>query len=209
VLAFAFLAATVGQPPVIPVGIEFALFVEQRQIGKARFSQRRLADGGKMLDIRLELATSVVLQKSQYDSRGRAVRKSVDQRVDGSKVRSVLVTFNDEDARITSEANGERTVQVVSFIEVAKKNNPAEFWFLRDKPTVGQIERSVVFSIEKLAWEQAETTYTGKVALPNSPRTMAHKTVLKVGDRTVTSYLDDNGNPLYVADSAGIRWERR
>lgn len=121
----------------------------------------------------------------------------------------MLVTFNDEDARITSEADGERTVQVVSFIDVAKKNNPAEFWFLRDTPTVGQTERSVVFSIEKLAWEQAETTYTGKFALPNSPRTLAHKTVLKVGDRTVTSYLDDSGNPLYVADSAGIRWERR
>jgi hypothetical protein len=184
-----------------------------RRIGIAHFSQKVLADGGKQVEIRMNLEsagrTIEMTSFSGYDADGNPTRKNSETRAPASRNRrQVTVTFDAAGAIAVVEEDGNRSRRGVALVDKAPRANVSEFWFLRTQPKRGETLKVYSFSTEGLVWELLTITYTGPKEIPVAGKSVTgHEVVTERGGKREVAYLDDKGLPLLLLGD-GVRMER-
>lgn len=188
--------------------------IQGRPAGFAYLTQRSLPSGGKSVELRVELTIGTravtVRQETTYDAKGapvRALQDTTAASVHGK--RQVIADFNPAGAHVIVEENAIRRPRDVSLVPTAPRADASQLWFLRSRPKAGETVKTYRFNLDTLEWELAEVAYAGReVVTAGGKKWHANKTVTKVDDRTTTSYLDDEGVPILIKDSSGVRMER-
>jgi hypothetical protein len=163
------------------------------------YSHKITAEGSKTISLTMEFS----------GREGRIVRVRTERTYakDGSPVRvfqetvsqkpafrnSVTVTFDEQGARAVSDERGKRTVKDIPLVSTAPRKCISEFWFLRDKPKVGQTEKYYHFDAAKLEWRISEATYVGPTKVKIGKVEFAGHLVRSPDGEAV---LDDKGLPI-------------
>ncbi len=165
--------------------------------GSASFSQKVLPDGSKLVQLNLEMKDPAgrsvrVRSESSYDSKGSPIRKFLESIVDKPRDRrQVVVTFDEEGAHVVEEKGGKRTTKHLPLAKAAPRENPSEFWFLRDRPKPGAKAQYYRFDIDSMSWVLTTTTYVG-------PKTVA------VGRSKLSGHLIQDDRAQVVLDDKGL-----
>jgi hypothetical protein len=181
-------------------------------LGYATVSQWILADGGKTVEMRLELkGTSGHLTKlhkvSTYDSKGRPKRMVLE--ITGGSRSETIVTFDAGAAHVSRIADGIAKNSDANRAVNSPWGDDSEFWFLRDHPKAGDHFRTLLFSIDTGEWVLTEMTYLGPKSVTVGGRTVRGNEVrTEVDGRSTVAYLDDRGDPIRVEMDGGVTMEQ-
>jgi hypothetical protein len=176
--------------------------------GQATLINRIQADGSKYVRLSMNLRygngeTAEVLQESSYDQTGKPTRKLQAVKSSGAR-RSIVVTFTDGGAKVVEDQGAGPKVSLVSPPDGADTRAVTEFWFVRDKPKVGQTATYYAFRPNQKDWVEIKARYDGmKEIVVAGKRVKAHNIVM--GE--VRSWVDDQGGPLRI-EVAGVTLER-
>jgi hypothetical protein len=193
--------------------VKLSLTIGGKTAGTAVLSQHLNADGGKSVELRMEILVTGkkahLSSQATYDSRGNPVRKFLETIVPGGQVqRQIIATFDAAGANVVVKTGDGRVTKKFPLVATAPRDSSSEFWFLRDKPKPGQSVKAYTFNTDTLEWELTQTTYVGLKAINiRGAKMQAHEIDTEQGDRHVVSYLDEKGLPL-VVDDGTIRMER-
>ncbi len=185
--------------------VKMQVLIGGKRAGTASLLQKILPDGSKMVQLSMELKTEQVnatlRSESTYDKKGNPIRKFQETIVPSQKTRrTVIVTFDAQGANTTIDLNGKRAVKHVALPSTATREDASEFWFSRDQPKVGQVNKAYNFNIESLTWELTVTTYVGIVdATIGGKKVKARRTESSAG----AALLDETGLPLRLELSNG------
>jgi hypothetical protein len=172
--------------------------------GFATVSQHIQADGIKIVELRIELrsGTRVVKLNSEarYDAKGMPLRKFQETvATDQGIHKQIIATFDKGGANVVILDGDKRSVKNASLAATAPRASLSEFWFIRDTPKVGVVEKTYQFNTDSLTWDLVETEYKGKKTLKIEDRSVSvNEVVSRRGDKETTSYLDDLGLPVLV-----------
>lgn len=176
----------------------------------ATFQHKLLPDGSKQTQLAIELRA--------LDGRKLRVRFDRTYRADGSPIRAfaetfsekpryrktATATFNAVGAHVVVDENGKRTVHEAPLAQTAPRECMPEFWFLRDKPKVGDRAKYYHFDLDKLEWKLVEARYAGVGTVKIGGIVVrGHRVVTATGE----SLLDESGAPLRIVD-ASVTMER-
>lgn len=195
-LALLSLAGALQTPA--PAPVKMTVYMFGRVAGTATVLQKIGTDGSKSVQLSMELrnenATINLRQESSYDKTGRPIRKFQETHNVLQKTRkTVVVTFDAVGANAVVDEGGKRTVKKIPLPETAVREDPSEFWFLRDQPKTGTVVKANTINLETLTWELVTTTYKGTVQVSIAGRKVkAHHTESERG----VAYIDDKGLPL-------------
>jgi hypothetical protein len=182
-------------------------------MGYATVSAQIEKDGSKSVSLRMDLSiqgsSAKITSEARYDARGIPLRKYQQTIVPGGALtKQVIATFTAAGAAVTLLEGDKRAMKEVTLAEAAPRASLSEFWFLRDRPKVGQSEDAYQFNVDSLQWDLTHTTYVGDKAVKVAHRSVtAHQVVATRGDQTTTSYLDDQGLPIIIEQGL-VRMER-
>jgi hypothetical protein len=166
-------------------------------------------DGSKYVRLSMSLVygngdKAEVLQESSYDKVGRPVRKLQTVHAAGTR-RSVVVTFNEAGAKVVEDQGSGPKTSLVSPPDGADTKVVTEFWFVRDKPKVGQTATYYAFRPNQKDWVEIKARYEGtKEIVAAGKRVTAN--LLVMGE--IKAWVDDRGDP-YRLEVAGVTLERR
>lgn len=189
---------------VAPEPVVLDVLIAGKQVGSAHYSQSLLPDGGKLVQVMLELVDQkrkiFVRTRSEYTKLGEPVRMFQAKSVSGlSERRQTTVEFSSSGARAGRSRQGAMAFQDVPLDPSLPRKNASLFWIIRDMPKSGTELKSYEFNLESLSWDLVTTRYVGKETLPLGQRSVvAHRVDSERGEQTVTTYLDDAGDPLYI-----------
>ena len=172
--------------------------LDGRRVGQAVASQKLLPEGGKLVQLNMTLASqagnSVTLRsESTYDSKGAPTRMFHESSTTNPKVkRTVTVSFSKAGAHVVEESGGKRNVRDIPLVEGAPITSKSEFWFIRDTPNIGAVDKRYRFNVSKLEWELVTTTYKGlKTIKVGGKSVQAHELHSDLG----TAWVDGKGLP--------------
>lgn len=213
---FAFVSLAVGgvaQTQEAPKTTQIVMTVSSdgSPVGAARMTQKLGEDGAKSISVLLDILDAKgkpsvsVRQVSSYAKDGTPVRILLETTRNGGKERTMRVaTFDESGAHLIIEEKGARTPKDIPLAKESPRSNPAEFWFLRDKPTKGARTGYYRFDIAKGEWVLASTEYVGKKSVKVSGKDVE---LHEVRYGSSISYLDDSGMPQ-VVENGRLRFER-
>ncbi|MCW5943455.1 MAG: hypothetical protein KIS66_14580 [Fimbriimonadaceae bacterium] len=179
------------------------------EVGTARISQKLLPDGGKQVNLNMDLKNGptkvVVRQTSSYDAKGVATHKFQETIVTPGPVRTtVIATLSDREAKVAVDKGGKSESRTVPAPKDAPRDDPSEFWFIRDVPRPGTKVSRYRFDMGSLDWKLLEVEYLGprEVAV-GGKKVRTH--AIKASDGTF--YVDEKGLP-YLIETSAFRMER-
>ncbi len=163
------------------------------------YSHKLTAEGSKVISLTMDFSgregrTVRVRTERTYAKDGSPVRvfqETISQRP-AFRV-SVTVTFDAKGAHAVVDERGKRTVKDIPLVNTAPRKCTNEFWFLRDKPKVGQREKYYHFDATKLEWRISELTYMGPTKVKVAGVQVAGHLVRSPEGEAV---LDDKGLPI-------------
>lgn len=178
--------------------VQMAVNQGTNRVGTARFTQKLLPEGGKLVQISMDLAVggrkATVRQETRYNARGEATR--VFQETIGDQpgtTRRIVANLSAEAAEVVVEQGGNRTTHRVPLAPGAPRDNKSEFWFVRDRPNPGDTAEFYSFDLSTLEWRIRRIRYV-------------RATQSRLGDRTVPAHelsveegrvlLDEGGLPI-------------
>lgn len=196
-------AFTVGQA-------KYVIKSGSKPIGKATLTQKLLENGGKSVQLSLELngqgtKTVSVRATTTYDAKGALVRQFLESV--GSNPpsrRQITATFDATGAHLVVDDSGARQVKDVPLTQAAPKQDASQFWFIRDKPKLGATTTYYRFDPDAMSWSLNKTVYVGPKDVTFG--TSTHKGHLIKDDRSET-ILDEAGLPLRIT-VGGVVFER-
>lgn len=172
--------------------------INGQRAGQAVAFQKVLPDGGKRVQLSMNLAgpngaTITLRMESTYDAKGAPIRKFEESLTSNPrKRRTVTVTFDKKTANVIEEKDGVRTMKTVPLVASAPIESKSEWWFLRDKPKLGDVDKYYQFNISSLEWSLRTTTYGGlKSITVGGKKVQAHELKQSEG----TAYVDAQGLP--------------
>lgn len=165
--------------------------VDGSPVGTANVIQKLQPDGGKTVELRITRGAIEVRQTSRYDRLGRAIRLTQETRRDGRVIGQRIADVSARGAWWVQDDRGTRTRTEIALPPEVKQENPAEFWFLRDRPAVGAKVYAFTFSVSAGDWRRTDSEYTGPVTLPGG--TVAHRVVTARGDSRAETFFTDRG----------------
>jgi hypothetical protein len=102
------------------------------------------------------------------------------------------VTFDKKTANVIEEKDGVRTMKAVPLVASAPVESKSEWWFLRDTPKLGDVDKYYHFNISSLEWSLRTTTYGGLKSITiGGKKVQAHELKQSEG----TAYVDAQGLP--------------
>lgn len=176
---------------------DLKVMVNGQDVGRVRITQKITEKGFKAVQLMMKIKSgkkAISLQSdATYNAKGVAVRKHQEMYVEGERFhRQLVVSFDSDGATAVQDVAGSRKIKKVPLVENAPREDATEFWFLRDKPAVGDIVKVYTFNLDTLEWELVTTTYKGVRPLTvGDHKVVAHVTESEKG----TYYLDDEGLP--------------
>ena len=180
-----------------------AVSIAGHPAGYATLSQKLQQDGSKDVELRLELTAPNskvrITSQARYDSMGLPIRKFQETTGPGTQHLQVVITFGKDGASVVSLNNDKRSVKNIPLVATAPRASLSEFWFIRDMPKQGQVEKTYQFNADSLEWEIVTIEYHGKRKLKVEGHSVdVHEVVTKRGDKETTSYVDNQGLPVLV-----------
>ena len=172
--------------------------INGQRVGQAVAFQKVLPDGGKRVQLSMNLAgpngaTITLRMESTYDAKGGPLRKFEESLTSSPrKRRTVTVTFDKKTANVIEEKDGVRTMKSVPLVASAPTESKSEWWFLRDTPKLGDVDKYYHFNISNLEWSLRTTIYGGlKTITVGGKKVQAHELKQSEG----TAYVDAQGLP--------------
>jgi len=175
--------------------------------GTVVLTQRLLTEGGKSVDIRIDMGEISTRQQSIYDMTGAPIRRYTQTFIAERLKVTKIVTFGKTGAQVVTDREGTRSTEAVPFLKNIPTKNASEFWFLRGSPKPGQTVQWQNLN-DANEFVTLKATYKGKVPLPNK-NVYAELVVTEYPDRKVETFMDQAGNLLLLRDSSGKQMERR
>jgi hypothetical protein len=179
--------------------VKMVVLVEGHRSGTATLSQRLTDKGGKVVNMTMTLESGedeVSIESQQtYDSRGVPLRMFQQVVVTGKdhSRHEAIVTFDEDGANVVIDDDGDRSTKHIPILTTNSREDPSEFWFVRDQPIVGESVMSYHFNIDTLVWEPLTTTYKGmRPVTTDGRRELANVVTSEKG----SAFLDVNGLPL-------------
>jgi hypothetical protein len=189
------LAMLVVAAALAPAQHRYAVKVGGQQVGTATLTQKILDGGTKLVQLSMELQmqgnTVAITTESRYDAKGAPVRKFQLTTIPSQRMRRQLVaTFNAEGAQVVEEMNGARKTIHRPLVSNAPRENPSEFWFIRDLPKAGDEITLYNFNLDEMRWDVEKVSYKGLQTITHGGKKVrAHRTQSSLGD----SYFDERG----------------
>lgn len=175
--------------------------VNGQRVGQAVAYQKIMPDGSKRVQLSMNLAgpngTTVTLRmESTYNAKGAPIRKFEESLTSNPKKRrTVTVTFGKSGANVVEEKDGLRSMSNVALAQGAPTESKSEWWFLRDTPKTGDIDKYYHFNVSSLEWDLRTTTYGGlKTITVGGKKVQAHELKQSNG----TAYVDSQGLPYQL-----------
>jgi hypothetical protein len=191
-----------------PAQIKMNVVVQGANVGTATLTQKLLPDGGKMVQLAMDLkgpgGTVRVRSENTYGADMKAKRKFLESYPGAGKRRQVIVDFSSDGADVTLEADGSRQKRVVPYPKDAKLENVSEFWFIKNTPKPGDTFKWHSFNVETLAWELETVQYVGMKTVRVSGRDIRG---YEVKADKYTAILDSKGLPFLI-ETPSLRMER-
>jgi hypothetical protein len=187
-----------------PGTVELDLERGGERAGTVTMEQRVLEDGRKLSVVRFrsEPPGVEVVQESTYGPDGRPLRMLQATVAAGSRT-TRSATFDDAGAEFLGPDGAAKRVPLP---EGADSASPSEFWFLRDRPIVGEAVRFYRFDLAAGAWRESSATFLGE-------REIVVRGHLRRAFRTrvegVVSDVDESGLPWRVELADGSVLLRR
>jgi len=169
-----------------------------KKIGNATIIQTLTPDGGKIVETNMKLSgpngsVIEVRQVSAFGTIGNPLRKVLETKNDAISQRSTtIINFTPFGAEVVYVNNGIRTEKNFRAPEGAKRDNIGEFWFLRDKPRLGQSFAYTYFNTTTQAWESISTSYVARSRTSGANRVL-HRLESQLADRKMILDVDDSG----------------
>ncbi len=173
--------------------------VQGKRVGQAVANQKIMPDGSKVVQLSLQIAapggnTVTLRSESTYSAKGAPVRMFHESVTTNPKTRrTVTVSFSKSGATATEEVGGKRDVNDVPLAPGAPMESKSEFWFVRDQPKPGAVDKRYRFDVSSLKWELTTATYIGKKSVKIGAKTYA---VHEVRSTKGTAYVDETGMPV-------------
>jgi len=193
-----------------PKTVHMVVSADGKSIGTAKFTQQLLPDGGKQVQVNLDLSKVTgkgvrVRQESVYSPKGEPIRKIQEvTTVDGKRVQLALATFDVSGAKLTLDEGGKQTIKLFPLTKGAPRADASEFWLIRDRPKPGSKTTHYRFDISQAKWTLAESIYVGKTTVNVAGKTVeAH--LIRSTDGV--AYSDDEGTPMLI-QTGNVRMER-
>jgi len=153
----------------------------------------------EMLRITLKQGLSVV-QESTYNSKGAATRKTQFGYQNGKEISSSVTIISGRKAVMTSITAGQKSTNTFTAPKNASIENASHWWFIKNKPKVGDSVTYYEFAAEKKAWELDKIKYMGKKPIKVSGKNlMLHEVTSLQG----LAYFDDKGTLFMLTFSGG------
>lgn len=174
-------------------------------LSRGTYSHKLNADGSKLATMTMELASADghkvhVRLDRVYAADGKPVRAFSETVGEKPRFRRVVtVEFDDAGARAVIDESGKRTVKAIALAPNAPRESVSEFWFLRDKPKIGQSTKAYYFDVSTLEWTLQSSTYVGPTQIKlNGTQISGHRIKTDTGEAIV----DDKGLPLRITMGA-------
>lgn len=181
-----------------------------KKLGVARFSQQLLPDGGKQVQILMDLSSDSkkgvrVRQESAYDAQGNPVRKIQEVTSgEGKRTQLALVTFDAEGAKMSLDEGGKHSEKKYPLTKGAPRADLSEFWLIRDKPKQNAKVTHFRFDVSGARWSLAESVYIGKTTVSVGGKTVSAHMIRSTDG---VAYSDDVGDPLLI-QTGNVKMER-
>jgi len=194
-------------PGVFAADVKLGITGPDGLTGTATMTNRLLEDGTKLVRLTMKLkyenGESVdVLQESSYSADGEP-KRMLQTYKGSSRKTSVVVTFDSDGAQVVSDnGSGPKTNKVVR--PDGPIANKAEFWFLRDKPKVGQTAEFFAFRVSEQAWAKTKAKFEGRREIVVQGKKVSSN-VVSMGESK--AYYDDGGD-LYRFEIGKMTFER-
>jgi len=179
--------------------VRMVVLIDGRRAGTASLTQRLTDKGGKVVNMALNIQSGDddVHIESQwvYDPKGAPTRMFQQVIVSGKdhNHHEAIVTFDEDGANVVIDDDGDRSTKHIPLIASNMREDPSEFWFVRDQPIVGETVVAYRFNIDSLVWEQVTTVYKGmRPVTTDGRRELANVVTSEQG----SAFLDINGLPL-------------
>lgn len=191
--------------------LKYTMYQNGVKVGDASVSEK-VTSHGKSESMHLSgtvqgMAFSMA-NASIYDLHG-AARIETMTMVSGAMGRSVSVKFKGNRAIVAATTGKSKQTSSIAAPSGAHLADASEFWFSKSQPKVGSVVKATKFNMEKLVWEESESTYVGDETVTVSGRKLkGHKVTTKQGGQTGIVYLDSHGDVL-LYEANGLKLERK
>lgn len=189
--------------------VKMSVVVGGKTVGQATLTQKLLADGGKLVQVAMEMSSDgrsiKVRQETTYRADGSAARKFSETTVPGQRFRrQVVATYGSKEVTVVDDRNGQRQTSRVPLPPGAKLANPSEFWVVKTKPATGATVEVDLFMVDRLEWKRVQVVYGGlKEIKVGGKAVKAHVSTSEIG----SAFLDDIGMPVRL-ELPGVRMDR-
>lgn len=193
-----------------PKTVLMNISADGKLLGTAKFTQQLLPNGGKQVQILMDLGTAGkrgvrVRQESVYDSQGNPVRKIQEvTSAEGKRTQLALVTFDDSGAKMILDEGSKHTEKNYPLTKGAPRADLSEFWLIRDKPKQNAKVTHYRFDVSGARWSLAESVYIGKTTVAVGGKTVAAHMIRSTDG---VAYSDDTGDPILI-QTGNVRMER-
>ena len=188
---------------------KFTVEMSGKSAGTASLSQKLLPDGGKTVDLKMDLKvgsqTLSLRSQNTYDRTGTPVRKFLDANIPGgAQQRQIIATFDQQGANLVMIDGGKRSTRTIPLVATAPRSNVSEFWFLRDSPKSGESCKSYTFNMDARQWELQTVVYRGRKSIRIGGKTVSAHEIETIGDRPSKAFVDDSGLPYLIESGPTI-----
>ncbi len=169
-----------------------------KRAGYATISQKRMPDGSKTVELRLQIGKMRLTTQSTFASDGSPTRKFHEVLEPELDKKRVLVEF-DAAGAIVTDLGGDRSPRKVPLVSTGNRKNLAEFWFLRDQPKRGDRVEAFVFDLNTWTWDLSVTEFLGPatVEVAGKPR-KGFELRVEQGGKASRVVVDEAGLPLLI-----------
>lgn len=183
--------------------VRMSVEMSGKPVGSAAITQQIKPDGGKSVELRMELTGAgrkmTIRSQNTYDKDGLPLRKFMESIIPGGKMqKQIIATFDKDGANLVILDGEKRQTKKAPLVESAPRKNLSEFWFLRDKPKVGDKVEGYVLNMDTMAWELQTVVYQGLQTITVGGKAIKAHAVETTGSRKATAYLDDKGLPWLI-----------
>ncbi len=186
----------------------------QQEIGEATFSYHLTENGSKTMESRMSVTMfgkdMTITQTTTINALGVPTRRVQEIKVKSPRATMLTIAeFFENGARVVVDKNGSRTPTNVELPKGYTITDPSEFWFFRDRPSVGQKVESYSLNLESQKWEKVEIVYEGRQTVKIDGKSYpGHKIVSTKAGAKSTMIVDDKGRPIQMDGPMGFRMER-
>lgn len=187
--------------------------IDGRRIGEATHQARIGKDGSLTTVVRMHMGAGTaqvnVTYTDVYDKTGRPISDLRVASMPGSQTERVEARYGTKSVSVSTTKGG-KTKTVTVPIPKGNIRVASEFWFLRDKPGVGAVDRYQVFDVDTMKWERESVTYrrAGTIKASSGKEFKGHLLSHRLGD----FWVDPKGFLLKVVmkmEGAEIILERQ